>query len=100
MRFFIRYGLILSILLPTLTLAAENKERSGKVTLSASSGYIIVTIHDENMNSCANRYYFKPETDYNRAMLSMLLSAQMAGRGVWGQWQWRVPRRIPFQSSL
>ncbi|OOQ67967.1 hypothetical protein C1S86_23875 [Vibrio parahaemolyticus] len=99
MRFFIQYGLILSILLPTLTQATENKERSGKVTLSANSGYIIVTIYDENMNSCANRYYFKPETDYNRAMLSMLLSAQMTGTGVWVNGSGECREEYPFNQA-
>ncbi|MBV7263256.1 hypothetical protein KCG43_14715 [Photobacterium sp. WH24] len=61
---------------------ASGKEASGNVQLFAVDGEIILQLSGSN-SSCGSRYYFKPDTDYNRALLSMLLSAQMSNKQVW-----------------
>ena len=58
----------------------------GTVTLSGNGQGIIIVVIDGNKNeSCGDglRYWFKPDTDYNRALLSMLLSAQLSGKKVY-----------------
>lgn len=62
--------------------ARSDRETSGTVELSAYTGLIIVKLSRPN-STCSGRYYFKPDTDYNKAILSMLLSAQMSKKRVW-----------------
>ncbi|EOX4414305.1 hypothetical protein [Vibrio alginolyticus] len=78
---------------------SSSKEASGKVKLSASSGYIIVQLLGGSENSCSNRYYFKPDTDYNRALLSMLLSSQMSGKSVWVNGSGECQSGYPFNKA-
>ncbi|PSV30612.1 hypothetical protein [Photobacterium sp. GB-72] len=61
---------------------AASKDASGTVQLFANHGEIILQVSDNNSN-CGNRYFFKPDTDYNRALLTMLLAAQMSNKKVW-----------------
>lgn len=63
-------------------LAVGEREASGTVKLHATSGKIFIELSGSNP-TCGNRYYFSPDTDYNKALLSMLLAAQMSGKRVW-----------------
>jgi hypothetical protein len=65
-----------------LSIAAGPAETSGTVKLSAKAGKILISVSKAN-SSCGNKYYITPDTDYNKALLSMLLSAQMANKTVW-----------------
>lgn len=75
-----------------------SKEASGYVQLYANSGYIIVKLTGSN-SDCGSRYYFKPDTDYNKALLSMLLSAQMADKKIWVNGSGECKATYPFSKA-
>jgi hypothetical protein len=76
----------ISILVMSFTVNAGALTARGTVTLSGNGqGIIIAVIKGSKNTSCGDglRYWFKPDTDYNRALLSMLLSAQVSGKNVY-----------------
>jgi hypothetical protein len=78
--------IIISILVMSFTVNAGALTALGTITLSGNGKGIIIAVIEGNKNtSCGDglRYWFKPDTDYNRALLSILLSAQMSGKKVY-----------------
>ena len=73
--------MILVISLSSLVFAGD-REASGTVRVSANSGKIFITLSGNNP-TCGNKYYFELDSEYNQALFSMMLSAQMAGKRVW-----------------
>ena len=47
---------------------AGEREASGTVQISATSGKIIITLSGSNAN-CGNRYWLEPEGEYNQTMI-------------------------------
>ncbi|MBD1558202.1 hypothetical protein HC752_14790 [Vibrio sp. S9_S30] len=82
----------------SISVHAAGREASGTVQLYATAGNIIVSLSGSNQ-SCGNRYYFKPDTDYNRALLSMLLAAQMSNKRVWVNGEGSCISDYPFANA-
>ena len=78
--------------------ARSDRETSGTVELSAYTGLIIVKLSRPN-STCSGRYYFKPDTDYNKAILSMLLSAQMSKKRVWINGKGDCKENYPYNNA-
>ena len=77
---------------------------AGTITLSGNGGpgIVIVTVNNSTYTACSpgNRYWFKPDTDYNRAMLSMLLAAQMSGKRVYLTGTGSCTEGYPYDNAL
>lgn len=87
----------LSILL-AFNVSAGDKEASGTVMVSALAGNIIISLSGSN-TSCGKRYFFKPDNDYNRALLSMVLSAQMANKKIWVNGSGNCETAYPYNKA-
>ncbi|RYV04104.1 hypothetical protein SOPP22_01500 [Shewanella sp. OPT22] len=61
---------------------AGDREASGTVRIYANSGKIIIKLSGSN-KSCGNRYFFDLNSEYNKAMFSLLLAAQVSDKRVW-----------------
>lgn len=77
-----KFAISLLLLVSTSIFADVNREATGTVQIIAKKETIIVKLSGSNA-SCGNTYYFKTDTDYNRAMFSMLLAAQLGAKKVW-----------------
>ncbi len=92
-----RFILFLALTFSISAFAGE-REASGTVQISASTGYLIIILSSNN-SGCGNRYFFKPDSDYNRAMFSMLLAAQMSGKKVWVNGSGECLAEYPFNNA-
>lgn len=61
---------------------AGDREASGTVKVSGNSGLIFVTISGSNA-TCGNRYFLELNSEYNKALFSMMLAAHMSDKRVW-----------------
>lgn len=82
-----RVLIAIAILALSFTVSAGTTTAAGTVTLSGNGGHnvIIVVLTGSGNTSCGDglRYWLKPDTDFNRTAISMLLSAQMSGKRVY-----------------
>ena len=93
----------LSILIMSLNVNAGATTAAGTVTLSGNGlGIMTVVIDGSGNTTCGNglRYWFKPDTDYNRAVLSILLSAQMSGKRVYITGSGTCLSEYPYSDAL
>jgi len=96
-----KYLMGLSIFAMSLAVEAGTKSASGTVSLTASTGRIIVELTGSGNTTCGDglRYAFTPSTDYNRVLLSMLLAAQMSGKRIWVNGQGECLTEYPYSSA-
>lgn len=81
--------------------AAVDREARGTVQIFAVAGNIIVNLSGTgSAHSCGSRYFFKPDSDYNRALLSMLLAAQMANKEVWINGDYQCKTEHPYNGAF
>lgn len=98
------FATILSLLLFSFTANAGSVTAAGTVTLSGNGGHgvIIVVLDGSGNTSCGNglRYWLKPDTDYNRSVLSLLLAAQMSGKRVYLTGAGACVNQYPYNDAL
>lgn len=96
--------LIFAALLISLNANAGATTAAGTVTLTGNGGHgvMIAVLEGSGNTSCGNglRYWFKPDTDYNRALLSILLSAQMSGKRVYVNGSGECLSQYPYDNAL
>lgn len=77
---------------------------AGTVTLTGNGGHgvMIAVLSGSGNTTCGDglRYWFKPDTDYNRALLSILLSAQMSGKRVYVNGGSECLSEYPYSNAL
>ncbi|MEC4089159.1 hypothetical protein CWC22_010220 [Pseudoalteromonas rubra] len=88
--------LLLLLLLPNLVLAS--KETSGTVTLSGANNIILVDFSKPN-SSCGSRYYLPLSSEYEKALFSMLLAAQLSGKKVWANGAGDCQTGYPYRNA-
>ena len=92
-----------SVLLMSLNVFAGATTAAGTVTLSGNGqGIMIVTLEGSGNTTCGSglKYWFKPDTDYNRALLSIVLSAQMSGKRVYVTGSGECLSDYPYSDAL
>ena len=79
---------------------AGEREASGTVEITASAEVLIITTSGSN-TGCGNRYWITPDSNnaYKQAMISMLLSAQLAGKKVWVNGEGNCETIYPYNSA-
>ena len=92
-------AITLMLVLPVCAIAGE-REASGTIEMTASTGKIIIRTSNAN-SSCGNRYYLDPDdgTQYTKTMISMLLAAQLAGKKVWVNGEGECNTSYPFNNA-
>ena len=92
-----------SILVMSFNIFAGATTAAGTVTLSGNGqGIMIVTLEGSGNTTCGNglKYWFKPDNDYNRALLSIVLSAQMSGKRIYVTGSGECLSDYPYSEAL
>jgi len=96
--------ILLIIFMTPLIVNAGATTAAGTVTLSGNGGHsiVIVVLKGSGNTTCGDglRYWFKPDTDFNRALLSMLLSAQLSGKRVYLTGAGTCLSQYPYNNAL
>ncbi len=95
--------IMLSVLIMSFNVNAGATTAAGTVTVSGNGlGIMLVTIDGSGNTTCGNglKYWFKPDTDYNRALLSIVLAAQMSGKRVYITGSGSCLNDYPYSDAL
>lgn len=92
------------ILFFSLSVNAGATSAAGTVTLSGNGGHgvMIVSLKGSGNTTCGSglRYWLKPDSDYNRALLSILLAAQMSGKRIYVNGSGECLSQYPYDNAL
>src|SRR5690606_23074206 len=79
---------------------AAEKAVTGKVQLFAYRNLQLVIVEFDKSNAgCGKNYWFDPTTDMGKVLLSMLLTAQMAGKKVWANGVSECLSEYPYNNA-